>query len=49
MTPHSITRKFNGDMSQQRFITTAHYNLNLPDSMFEATVTYDEKKGPQKR
>jgi hypothetical protein len=49
MTPHSITRRFNGDMSQQRFIATAHYNLNLPDSMFEATVTYDAKQGPQKR
>jgi hypothetical protein len=41
MTPHSITRKFNGDMSQQRFITTIRYNLDLPESMFEATVDYD--------
>ena len=49
MTPHSITRKFNGDMSQQRFITSARYNLTLPDSMFEATVNYDPEKGPKKR
>ena len=41
MTPHSITRYFNGEMSQQRFITTAKYNVSLPDSMFEANATYD--------
>ena len=29
-TPHSITRYFNGETSQQRFINTASYNLNLP-------------------
>ena len=40
-TPHSITRYFNGETSQQRFINVASYNLKLPDSMFEAAVTYD--------
>jgi len=40
-TPHSITRYFNGETSQQRFIATASYNEKLPDSMFEAEVTYD--------
>ncbi len=43
LTPHSITRYFNGEMSQQRFITKAKYNLDLPESMFEASVTYDPK------
>jgi hypothetical protein len=43
MTPHSFTRYFNGEMSQQRFITKAKYNLNLPDTLFEASVTYDPK------
>ncbi len=47
MTPHAITRLFNGDMSQQRFINTVRYNVNLPDSMFEATVTYNPMT-PQK-
>jgi len=42
-TPHSITRYYNGETSQQRFITTASYNLKLPDSLFEAAVTYDPK------
>ena len=40
-TPHSITRYFNGETSQQRFISVASYDLKLPDSMFEAAVTYD--------
>jgi len=48
-TPHSITRYFNGETSQQRFINTASYNLNLPDSMFEAAVTYDPKVPLKKR
>jgi hypothetical protein len=47
-TPHSITRYFNGETSQQRFVNTASYNLKLPDSMFEAAVTYDPK-APIKR
>jgi hypothetical protein len=40
-TPHSITRYYNGETSQQRFINTASYNMKLTDSMFEASVTYD--------
>jgi hypothetical protein len=48
-TPHSITRYFNGETSQQRFITAAAYNLKLPDTMFEAAVTYDPKVPPKKR
>ena len=47
-TPHSITRYFNGETSQQRFVHTAAYNQKLPDSMFEAAVTYDPK-APLKR
>ena len=48
-TPHSITRYFNGETSHQRFIATASYNLKLPDSAFEAAVTYDPKLPPKKR
>ena len=48
-TAHSITRYFNGETSQQRFITSASYNLKLPDSMFEAAVTYDPKVPLKKR
>jgi len=41
LTPHAITRYFNGEISGQRYIYTAKYNLNLPDAMFEASTTYD--------
>jgi len=47
-TAHSITRYYNGDTSQQRFVNIASYNEKLPDSMFEATVTYDPKAPPKK-
>lgn len=43
MTPHSVTRYYNGDMTQQRFIQVAKYNLSLPESHFEATANYDPK------
>jgi hypothetical protein len=42
-TAHSITRYYNGETSQQRFVNSASYNQKLPDSMFEASVTYDPK------
>lgn len=45
MTPHSITRYLNGDMSYQRYITTATFNNDLPDNLFEANITYDPFKG----
>jgi len=48
-TAHSITRYYNGETSQQRFINVASYNLKLPDSMFEAAVTYDPKVPLKKR
>jgi hypothetical protein len=41
MTPYSITRYYNGDMSNQRFLNTVTYNNNLGDSMFAAKTTYD--------
>jgi hypothetical protein len=43
MTPHSVARYYNGDMTQQRFIQDAKYNLNLPASEFDATINYDPK------
>jgi hypothetical protein len=48
-TAHSVTRYFNGETSQQRFINTASYNLKLPDSMFEGEVTYDPSMPMKKR
>jgi hypothetical protein len=39
MTPFSVTGYRNGEPSSQQFITETKYNLNLPDSLFQATVT----------
>jgi hypothetical protein len=49
MTPHTLLRTKNGDTTNQRFITVVKYNSGLPDSQFEATVTYDPYKhsGPR--
>jgi hypothetical protein len=41
MTPYSVTRYYNGDMSNQRFLNTVTYNNKLSDSMFAAKTTYD--------
>ena len=39
MTPFSITRTYNGEMSNQRFLNSVIYNKGLADSMFNVTVT----------
>lgn len=46
MTPYSLTRFYNGEMSNQRFLNTVTYNNNLNDSMFEAKTTYDPSTVP---
>jgi hypothetical protein len=38
MTPFSITRFYNGDMSNQRFLTSVSFNQGLSDSLFQASV-----------
>lgn len=49
LTPHTLLRTRNGDTTNQRFLTVVKYNVGLPDSLFEATVTYDPYKhsGPR--
>ena len=44
MTPFTITRYYNGDMSNQRFLTSVVYNKNLSDSLFNVSVTYVPNK-----
>jgi hypothetical protein len=44
MTPFTITRFFNGDMSAQRFLTTVTYNQGLSDSKFEASITAESSR-----
>jgi hypothetical protein len=38
MTPFSITRFYNGDMSNQRFLNSVKFNQQLDESMFDASV-----------
>ena len=49
MTPYSITRFYNGEMSNQRFLNTVTYNNGLNESMFGAKTTYDPSTLPQKK
>jgi hypothetical protein len=44
LTPHTILRTKNGDTTNQRFLTVVRYNVGVPDSLFQATVTYDPYK-----
>jgi hypothetical protein len=49
MSPFSITRFYNGDMSNQRFLSSVIYNKGLSDSMFAADITYDPFKVAPKK
>jgi len=48
MAPFSVTRFYNGDMTYQRFITTIAFNKSLPDTLFEANVTYNPLQVPRR-
>lgn len=45
MTPHTITRLYNGDMANQRFLTLVSYNQSISESKFEAQASYHPNKG----
>jgi len=49
MTPYSVTRYYNGDMTNQRFLNSVTYNSGLNESMFDAKTTYDPSTLPQKK
>jgi hypothetical protein len=44
MTPHTVTRFYNGDMSSQRFITKVGYNQGTSDSQFDAAAPSQPRK-----
>ena len=48
MTPYSLTRYFNGDMANQRFINSVTYNETLNQAMFDPHSSYDPNKAPSK-
>jgi len=43
MTPFGITRFYNGDMSNQRFLNSVTFNKGLSDSLFSADITAPKK------
>ncbi len=43
-TPHSILRSHNGELTNQRFITTVRYNTGISDQKFDAKVDYAPKR-----
>ncbi len=47
-TPRNLMSLHNGDVNQQRFIDKTTYNTGLPDSQFQATVTYDPMQKKRK-
>jgi hypothetical protein len=48
MTPYTVTRYYNGDMSNQRFLTGVKYNQGLSDSLFDTVhATLPSKKDKQ--
>ena len=49
MTPYSITRFYNGEMSNQRFLNNVTYNDPLNDSLFDAKTTYDPNTLPPRK
>ena len=49
MTPYNVTRYFNGDMSNERFLFTATINQGLDETMFDPHSSYNPNKPPDKR
>jgi hypothetical protein len=49
-TPLSTVRNLNGEMANQRFMTTATYNNGIPATMFETKgITYNPQKDPTRK
>jgi hypothetical protein len=48
MVPYNVTRYFNGDMSNQRFINSATFNQGLDQAMFDPNSGYDPNKPKSK-
>jgi hypothetical protein len=49
MTPYSVTRSYNGEMANQRFLNTVTYNDAVNDSLFDAKTTYDPNTLPPRK
>jgi hypothetical protein len=49
MTYFNFTRYFNGDMQNERFVTSASYNQNLNQAMFDPNSGYNPMKAAGKK
>jgi hypothetical protein len=49
MTPYSLTRFYNGEMVNQRFLNTVTYNDTIDPSKFDAKTTYDPSTLPPRK
>jgi hypothetical protein len=49
MTPFTWTRKKDGLMAGQRFLSRVEYNVDIPDAKFDAKVTYDPTQMQKKK
>lgn len=49
MAPYNVTRYFNGDMSNQRFLNSVTINQGLDQAMFDPNSGYNPNKQPAKR
>jgi hypothetical protein len=48
MTPFSVTRFLNGEMSNQRFLNSVTYNSGVSDSLFNTSISEDPNKARAK-
>jgi hypothetical protein len=48
MTPFSVTRLYNGEMANQRFLHAVTFNKGLSDSLFQASATNDASHPAQR-
>ena len=49
MAPYNVTRFFNGDMSNQRFMNSVTINQGLDEAMFDPNSGYNPNKAPSKQ
>ncbi len=49
MAPYNVTRFFNGDMSNQRFLNSVTINQGLDGAMFDPNSGYNPNKAPTKQ
>jgi len=49
MAPYNVTRFFNGDMSNQRFLNSVTINQGLDEAMFDPNSGYNPNKAPSKQ